>query len=180
MEASPWVKQLWRWCDGDAFVVTHGIQTYGGMRGIKGLICETSALDPEEVPSIGCVHAKHHRAFASVDCPFLSVKRCFPHTRKAVSPSQKVILGYCFHPVYDISGLLWLLLTGEVPTKAQVDGLTEELRRREDVPEHVIKLLGQIPKSTHPMTQLVIGLMALQPSSKFSSAYHAVCTFNIC
>jgi hypothetical protein len=29
--------------------LTFTLQLYGGMRGMKGLVCETSVLDPEEV-----------------------------------------------------------------------------------------------------------------------------------
>ena len=90
-------------------------------------------------------------------------------------------------------GLLWLLLTGEVPNKTQVDSLTKELRRRETIPADVVALMNSLPKyvfvlctvcvscacltdlrrNTHPMTQLSIGLMALQPHSKFHHAYHS-------
>jgi hypothetical protein len=45
-----------------------------------------------------------------------------------------------------VTGLLWLLLTGEIPTKKQVDGLTKELRRREAIPAEVVGLINQIPK----------------------------------
>jgi len=120
--------------------------TYGGMRGIKGLICETSALDPEE--------GIRFRGLSIPEC-----QQKLPAYKPGGEPQPE--------------GLLWLLLTDEVPTKAQVEGLTEELRRREDVPQHVVDLLRQIPKTTHPMTQLVIALMALQPASKFAAAYHA-------
>jgi len=67
--------------------------------------------------------------------------------------------------------LTWLLLTGEVPTKAQADSLTEELHKRATLPGHVIPLLKSLPKTMHPMTQLNIGLMAAQTQSKFAKAY---------
>lgn len=70
-------------------------------------------------------------------------------------------------------GLLWLMLTGEVPTQAQVQGLSRDLEARSELPQHVLSVLKALPKGTHPMTQLSIGIMALQPDSKFAKAYQA-------
>ena len=39
------------------------------------------------------------------------------------------------------------------------------------MPAHVVALLKSLPKTLHPMSQLVIGLMALQKDSKFAQAY---------
>lgn len=50
-------------------------------------------------------------------------------------------------------GLLWLLLTGEVPTEAQVAELGDELKARSKIPAHVHKVLEAMPAGTHPMTQ---------------------------
>ena len=67
--------------------------------------------------------------------------------------------------------LMWLLLTGEVPTKAQVDGLTAELLERSDLPPHVEPLIRGFPKDMHPMTQFSTALMACQTESAFAKAY---------
>lgn len=61
-----------------------------------------------------------------------------------------------------------LLLTGEVPTKAQVDGLTAELHARSKLPAHAEALIRSLPKTMHPMSQLSIGLTACQTESKFA------------
>lgn len=37
-------------------------------------------------------------------------------------------------------GLLWLLLTGTIPTPAQVASVTEDLRSRSKMPAHVLKV----------------------------------------
>jgi len=63
------------------------------------------------------------------------------------------------------------LLTSEVPTKEQVDGLTAELHQRSKLPDNVIPLLNSLPKDMHPMTQFSIGLSAAQVQSKFAKAY---------
>lgn len=68
-------------------------------------------------------------------------------------------------------GLLWLLLTGDLPNKEQVSGLTAELRNREKLPKHVKSVIDAMPETTHPMTYFSQAVMALQPDSKFAKAY---------
>jgi len=71
-----------------------------------------------------------------------------------------------------MESLLWLLLSGKVPTKAEVDGLTADLHARaEKLPSHVVPLLNSLPKDMHPMTQFSIGVNAAQTGSEFSKAY---------
>ena len=68
-------------------------------------------------------------------------------------------------------GLLWLLITGEVPTPEQAASVTQELRDRATIPPHVFQVLKALPDDAHPMTQLTMGVMALQTRSKFAKAY---------
>jgi citrate synthase len=70
-----------------------------------------------------------------------------------------------------LESIMWLLLTGEVPTKEQVDTLTAELHSRSKLPTHVRPLLDSLPKDMHPMTQFSLGLMACQTESLFSKKY---------
>jgi citrate synthase len=67
--------------------------------------------------------------------------------------------------------LIWLLLTGDVPTVEQARSVTEELRHRAKLPAHVEPLIRSFPKDMHPMTQLSMALMACQNNSKFAAAY---------
>jgi len=67
----------------------------------------------------------------------------------------------------------WLLLTDEVPTNEQVADLNAELHRRSAIPDNVYKMIDDLPKDVHPMTQLSIGLLALQPGSAFGQAYRS-------
>jgi len=67
--------------------------------------------------------------------------------------------------------ILWLLLTGETPTEAQVKSLSKELHSRSTLPSHVEPLLRSLPKTMHPMTQFSIGILAMQTGSKFAKAY---------
>lgn len=75
-----------------------------------------------------------------------------------------------------LESIIWLLLTSEVPTKEQVDTLTEELHKRSSIlPAHVVPLLNSLPKDMHPMTQFSIGLNAAQTASVFAKAYGEEC-----
>ena len=69
-------------------------------------------------------------------------------------------------------GLLWLLLTGELPTAEEVQGLTADLHSRAKLPAHVEQMIRSFPKGMHPMTQLSSAVLALQTESKFAKQYH--------
>lgn len=70
-------------------------------------------------------------------------------------------------------GMFWLLLTGELPTPAQAAGVTAAWRSRAALPPSVLATLDSLPAGTHPMTQLVVGVAAMQPGSRFAAAYEA-------
>ena len=75
-----------------------------------------------------------------------------------------------------LESIFWLLLTGQVPTKAQADELTADLHKRsKTLPSHVVPLLKSLPKSMHPMTQFTIGLNAAQTNSVFAKKYAMGC-----
>ena len=116
----------------------------GGMRGICGMVWETSLLDAEE--------GIRFRGHTIPD-----LQKRLPAAVEGGEPLPE--------------GLLWLLLTGDVPTKAQVEGLSAELRSRAHVPQHVFDVLASLPKHTHPMTQFSVAIMALQTESKVARAY---------
>ncbi|KAL0346412.1 UNVERIFIED_CONTAM: Citrate synthase, mitochondrial [Sesamum calycinum] len=116
----------------------------GGMRGMTGLLWETSLLDPEE--------GIRFRGLSIPEC-----QKLLPAAKPDGEPLPE--------------GLLWLLLTGKVPTKEQVDALSKELRNRATVPDHVYKTIDALPVTAHPMTQFATGVMALQVQSEFQKAY---------
>ncbi|CAL5218955.1 g707 [Coccomyxa viridis] len=119
--------------------------TIGGMRGITGLLWETSLLDPEE-----------GIRFRGYSIPEL--QRMLPGAKPGGEPLPE--------------GLLWLLLTGDIPSKEQVDALSAELAERgKNIPAHVDTILTDLPPGTHPMTQFSIATLALQPESRFAQAY---------
>jgi hypothetical protein len=59
------------------------------MRGIKGMIWETSVLDPEEVSSLYF----YPRVFVSAEKLFLNAKSCFPLLKVEKNLYLKVFFG---------------------------------------------------------------------------------------
>ncbi|HEY4800673.1 MAG TPA: citrate (Si)-synthase, eukaryotic [Bacteroidia bacterium] len=136
-----------------AFIKEHGekklgeytiAQTYQGMKGIVGLVTETSKLDPEE-----------GIRFRGYSIPELRDK--LPKAPKGFEPLPE--------------GIFYLMLMGELPTKEDVMNVSNNWARRSIVPKHVFDTLDHLPKNTHPMTMLSIGVMALQTESEFTKAY---------
>jgi len=119
---------------------------YGGMRGIIGLVYETSLLDPEE----------------GIRFRGLSIPECQEQLPKAPGGNEPLP-----------EALLWLLFTGQVPTQEQTKSISDELARNSVVPDHVVKMLDNFPKEVHPMTQLSAAVAAMNTESKFAAAYQA-------
>lgn len=119
-------------------------QAYQGMRGITGMIYETSLLD-----------AQDGIRFRGFSIPELQEK--LPKAKGGQEPLPE--------------GLFYLMLTGELPSAQDVQDLSADWRARAKVPSHVWKTLDALPIETHPMTQFVVGVMALQTQSKFAAQY---------
>jgi len=119
-------------------------QVYQGMRGMTGLITETSLLDSNE-----------GIRFRGYSIPELREK--LPKAEGGLEPLPE--------------GLFHLMLIGELPTKDDVDHLTAVWARRSHVPNYVFDVIESLPVNTHPMTQFSIGIMALQRESIFAKEY---------
>lgn len=117
---------------------------YGGMRGIKALVCETSVLDADE-----------GIRFRGLSIPECQAK--LPTAEGGTEPLPE--------------GLFWLLVTGDVPSKAQVRALSEEWANRAALPSHVVTMLNNMPNTLHPMSQFAAAVTALNHDSKFVKAY---------
>jgi citrate synthase len=135
------------------FIAKHGeeklgeynvAQVYQGMRGMVGLITETSKLDPEE-----------GIRFRGYTIPELREK--LPKAPNGSEPLPE--------------GIFYLMLMGELPTQEDVDDITNNWSRRSIVPRHVFDTLDSLPPNTHPMTEFSIGVMAMQTESLFAAAY---------
>lgn len=117
---------------------------YGGMRGMKGLVTETSVLDPEE--------GIRFRGYSIPEC-----QKLLPKAKGGEEPLPE--------------GLFWLLLTGEIPTQDQVTALSREFAGRAALPPHVVTMLNNFPHVLHPMAQFSAAISALHSESKFAKAY---------
>jgi citrate synthase len=119
-------------------------QAYQGMRGIPGLITETSLLDSNE-----------GIRFRGYSIPELREK--LPHAEGGSEPMPE--------------GLFFLMLTGDLPTHENADHISATWARRSHVPNHVFSTIESLPVNSHPMTQFCIAVLALQTESKFAKAY---------
>src|SRR5580692_8677878 len=119
-------------------------QIYQGMRGMTGLVSETSLLDAQE-----------GIRFRGYSIPELQIK--LPKAPKGTEPLPE--------------GLFYLMLLGELPTDNDAHYITSNWQRRSHVPNHVFDAIEALPVVTHPMTQFVVAIMALQTESQFAKKY---------
>ncbi len=119
-------------------------QVYGGARSIKSMVWETSELDPME-----------GIRFRGYSIPEL--RASLPRGEHEKEPRPE--------------GLFWLMLVGEIPTEEEMEWLTHQWMRRSNVPEHVFKVLDNLPPDTHPMTQFTVAINAMQTESCFARRY---------
>jgi citrate synthase len=56
-----------------------------------------------------------------------------------------------------------------VPTEAQVRAVSRDLASRSALPGHIKAVLESMPPSTHPMTQFVAAIAALQVRSRWAA-----------
>lgn len=119
-------------------------QAYQGMRGITGMVYEPSLLDSQE-----------GIRFRGFSIPELQQK--LPKAPGGSEPLPE--------------GIFWLMLTGELPTEEDVKALTADWNKRSTVHPHVFKTIDALPLDAHPMTQFVVGVMALQTDSHFQRKY---------
>nr|WP_294907390.1 citrate (Si)-synthase, eukaryotic [uncultured Lacibacter sp.] len=119
-------------------------QIYQGMRGITGLVTETSLLDSQE-----------GIRFRGYSIPELQQK--LPSAPKGQEPLPE--------------GLFYLMLIGELPTEEEANHITNVWQRRSHVPSHVFDAIDALPLHAHPMTMFVTGVMALQTESNFAKEY---------
>lgn len=119
-------------------------QIYQGMRGITGLVSETSLLDAQE-----------GIRFRGYSIPELQEK--LPKAKGGSEPLPE--------------GLFYLMLIGELPTEEDAGHISSVWQRRSHVPTHVFTAIDALPVTAHPMTMFVTAIMALQTESNFSKRY---------
>lgn len=130
---------------GDVVLGTYNVASvYSGMKGMIGLITETSLLDAEE-----------GIRFRGYSIPEL--RNLLPKAPGGQEPLPE--------------GLFYLMLIGELPTQEDVNELSQLFAERSDVPKHVFTVLDALPLDTHPMTQFTTAIMAMQTESVFAKEY---------
>ncbi|MCX7879976.1 MAG: citrate (Si)-synthase, partial [Ignavibacteria bacterium] len=67
--------------------------------------------------------------------------------------------------------ILWLLLTGELPTQDELKDLQAELKAHEEVPEYVWNVLDAMPPDSHPMAMFNTAILVMQRESIFTKKY---------
>lgn len=120
-------------------------QVFGGMRDIKSLVTDISYVDPAE-----------GIRFRGMSIP--EVLAALPKPAGAEMPY--------------VGGLYYLLMTGEVPGKAQAEEVEADWAKRASVPGYVFDVIRAMPKDTHPMTLFSQAVLALQGGSQFAKKYH--------
>ncbi|MBC8032593.1 MAG: citrate (Si)-synthase, eukaryotic [Chitinophagaceae bacterium] len=119
-------------------------QIYQGMRGMTGLVSETSLLDSQD--------GIRFRGYSISE-----LQEKLPKAKNGHEPLPE--------------GLFYLMLIGELPTEEDVAHLSSVWQRRSHVPNHVFAAIEALPIQAHPMTQFVVAIMALQTESNFSRLY---------
>lgn len=116
----------------------------GGMRGLKAMLWEGSVLDPDE--------GIRFHGMSIADC-----QERLPKGKTGIEMLPEA--------------MLWLLLTGKVPTVDQVRALSKDLAERVLNAPTKPDLRGVENVNVHPMVRLSTGLLALSGQSEFQKAY---------
>ncbi|KAI6181506.1 Citrate synthase [Aphelenchoides besseyi] len=125
-------------------IPAHNKEVYGGMRSMKGMVTETSVLDPEE--------GIRFRGY--------TIPECREHLPKASNGQEPLP-----------EAIWWLLCTGDIPDQKQVHAISKEWANRASLPQYVVQMLDNFPTHLHPMSQFTAAIAALQSESKFAEAY---------
>src|SRR5512141_1235105 len=121
-------------------------QCIGGARDIHSLVTDISYLDPQE--GIRCRGKTIPETFAAL-----------PKAPGSVYPT--------------VESFWYFLLTGDIPTQAQVDEVMAQWKTRQEVPKYAFDVIRALPRDCHPMVMLSTGILALQKDSKFAAHYNS-------
>jgi len=108
-------------------------QVVGGMRGMPGMLYETSKLHPTD--------GIEYRGY-----DLFKIRELAPKTVPGGQPIPE--------------GVLWLLLTGEFPNEKEITDFKEDMYRRGQLTDEQESLIRAFPANMHPMTQLSAGVLA--------------------
>lgn len=121
-------------------------QCIGGARDVRCMVTDISYLDPQE----------------GIRFRGKTIPETFEALPKA--PGSK-------YPT--VESFWYMLLTGDVPTQAQVDEVVAEWKTRQEVPQYVFDALRALPRDSHPMVMLSVAMLTMQKDSKFAGFYNS-------
>src|SRR5664279_4998771 len=110
-------------------------QCMGGARDIKCLVTDISYLDPQE----------------GIRFRGKNIPETFAALPKAAGSEYPTVESFWY-----------FLLTGDVPTEAQVAEVVAEWKTRQVVPQYVFDAVRALPRDSHPMVMLSVAMLALQ------------------
>ena len=128
----------------------------GGMRGNSLMYWDGTTLSPTE----------------GIKFKGLTIEQC-----QSKLPNGSIIDGENrSNRVFLPESMLWLLITGDIPTEEQtlsvINLLNSVLKEQNGkLPRETEIIMNKLPADMHPMTQLSIGITSLSKTSKFSSLY---------
>ncbi len=118
----------------------------GGMRSLKSLVTDISYLDPQE--------GIRYRGY--------TLPEVFERLPKPVGAEGPYV-----------EGLFYLLLTGDIPTEAEVGEVIDEFRERSVLPGYVYEVIDAFPSKSPPMAIFSAAILALSRESQFNQQYLA-------
>src|SRR3990170_8379629 len=121
-------------------------QCIGGARDIRCLVTDISYLDPQE----------------GIRFRGKTIPETFAALPKAPGSTYPTVESFWY-----------FLLTGEVPTQAQVDEILAQWKVRQEVPQYVFDVIRALPRDSHPMVMLSSAILVLQKDSKFAAHYNS-------
>lgn len=121
-------------------------QAIGGARDVRCLVTDISYLDPYE----------------GIRFRGKTIPEVFAELPKAPGSEYPTVEAFWY-----------FLLTGDVPTPAQVEEVMAEWKQRQNVPSYVFDVIRALPKDSHPMVMLSAGVLSMQRESRFTAYYHS-------
>lgn len=118
-------------------------QALGGMRGVKCLVTDISYLDPFE--------GIRFRGYT------------IPEVLEKLPKPPGAEIPY-------VEGFIYLLLTGDIPTKKEVKEVMHEMVTRRNVPDYVYKVLDDLAEC-HPMVMFSAAVVSMEKESIFTPKY---------
>ena len=121
-------------------------QIIGGMRGVKSLVTDISYLDPNE--------GIRYRGYT------------LPEVFKKLPKPKNAEIPY-------VEGLLYLLLTGDIPSEEEVMDVEDEFKKRRILPRYVYEVIDAFPSLSHPMAMFSSAITIMHRESFFNKKYYA-------